>query len=130
MGKRLQYLLAATALISISLFLRKQWAQLPHWLNIWIGDFLWAVMLYTLARALFIAHDPRKLRNGLILFCCAVELSQAIHTGWLDAFRSTYFGGLLLGHGFLWTDILAYSAGVLVAYWMDTSGMNHKWRLR
>jgi hypothetical protein len=76
-------------------------------------------MLYYLCRAFFLRQNILKLLATLILFCWIIETSQAWHTPWLDAFRNTTFGGLLLGHGFLWSDILAYTAGGIVAYWFD-----------
>ncbi len=43
----------------------------------------------------------------------AVECSQLAHPAWLDAIRGHRLGALLLGRGFLWSDLLAYAAGAL-----------------
>jgi hypothetical protein len=34
------------------------------------------------------------------------------HAGWIDAIRATRLGGLILGYGFLWSDLVCYAAGV------------------
>jgi Protein of unknown function (DUF2809) len=42
----------------------------------------------------------------------AVEASQLWHPAWLDAFRTTTVGVLLLGRYFSFADIAAYAAGI------------------
>ena len=50
-----------------------------------------------------------------LLFCYFIEVSQLYQAGWINNLRNTTIGGLILGHGFLWSDILAYSFGVTIA---------------
>lgn len=47
-----------------------------------------------------------------ISFCYLIELSQFYHANWIDNIRKTTFGGLILGYGFLWSDLLAYTIGI------------------
>ncbi len=42
----------------------------------------------------------------------AVELSQLYHAPWIDSIRQTTLGGLILGYGFLWSDLACYALGV------------------
>ena len=49
-----------------------------------------------------------------IVFCYFIEFTQLYHAPWIDDIRKTALGGLILGYGFLWSDILAYSIGVAV----------------
>ena len=84
-----------------------------------MGDYLWAVMLFWASRLVFLHFDRKKLAIALVIFCWFIEASQAFHTPALDSFRDTTMGGLLLGHGFLWSDIVAYTAGVISAYFFD-----------
>ncbi len=119
MKSRLFYLFLTLTTIAIALFLRKMWLYLPFFINIWIGDYLWAAMLFWASMVFFLNFDRRKVTLALIVFCWFVEASQAFHTPWLDSFRDTTLGGLLLGHGFLWSDIVAYTAGVVSAYFVD-----------
>jgi Protein of unknown function (DUF2809) len=128
--KRLYYAILTIFTMALGLGVRCLWHYLPNWINIWIGDFLWAVMLYFACRTLFLNVNTRKMTMCLIVFCWVIETSQQFHTPWLDAFRDTTFGGLLLGHGFLWSDIISYTAGVLVGYWLDSSLQVLTWRER
>jgi hypothetical protein len=45
----------------------------------------------------------------------SVEFSQLWHTPWLDGFRQTRLGVLLIGRFFAWADIAAYLAGIMLA---------------
>ncbi|MBL7813510.1 MAG: DUF2809 domain-containing protein [Saprospiraceae bacterium] len=98
---RLFYLLLAVFTAAFALYLRSIWQHLPFFINIWIGDFLWAIMVFWLSRIVFLRTESQKLTLSLIVFCWFVEASQTFHTPSLDAFRDTTLGGLLLGHGFL-----------------------------
>ena len=51
--------------------------------------------------------------GAALLIAFAVECSQLWHPEWLDALRADRVVGLLLGRGFLWSDLLAYVVGVL-----------------
>jgi hypothetical protein len=119
MKARLFYLFLTIITIIVALFLREIWAYLPFFINIWIGDYLWAVMLFWASMVVFLNFDRKKVAIGLVVFCWFIETSQAYHTPLLDAFRDTTIGGLLLGHGFLWSDIVAYTVGTISAYFFD-----------
>lgn len=47
-----------------------------------------------------------------LAFSYAVELSQFVQTPWLNAVRDMKLGGLVLGFGFKWTDLVCYAVGV------------------
>jgi len=49
----------------------------------------------------------------------AVEISQLFHAPWIDNLRRTTIGGLVLGYGFLWSDLLCYAAGVFLGLLLD-----------
>ena len=46
-------------------------------------------------------------------FSLMIELSQLYHAPWIDAIRRTRLGGLVLGYGFLWSDLACYAVGVV-----------------
>ena len=52
--------------------------------------------------------------------CFAIELSQLYHAPWIDAIRRTLAGALVLGHGFLWSDLACYVAGVMFGASLET----------
>ena len=45
-------------------------------------------------------------------FSVAIEISQLYHAPWIDSIRRTTLGGLILGFGFLWSDLACYAVGV------------------
>lgn len=56
-----------------------------------------------------------------VSFCYAVELSQLIEVPWLDQIRGTLPGRLILGSGFLWSDLACYAVGVILAAVIDSA---------
>ena len=48
-----------------------------------------------------------------------VELFRLVHTPWLDSFRLTMAGALLLGRIFSPWDILAYAVGIALGALLD-----------
>lgn len=58
------------------------------------------------------------LKLALICFALGVadEALQLCHAPWIEVIRGTRIGGLLLGYGFLWSDIICYAVGIAVAY--------------
>jgi hypothetical protein len=78
------------------------------------GDTLWALMLFLLVSTLLVGR-PILVRAAISLaLAFLVEISQLYHAPWIDAIRQTALGGLVLGFGFLWTDLICYSAGVMI----------------
>ena len=49
-----------------------------------------------------------------LVFCYLIEVSQLYQGEWLNQIRRTTLGGLILGYGFLWRDLLSYTVGVLL----------------
>ena len=93
---------------------RRFGAWLPDFLGSYLGDTMWALFFFALFRLLF---DRKKLWEIFLIslsFSYLVELSQLWHPLWLDFIRSTLPGGLLLGFGFLSSDLLCYLAGCLI----------------
>jgi Protein of unknown function (DUF2809) len=121
---RTAYFLLTLAMLALGLFVRiVLWQYLPYSINVWIGDFIWAIMLYFACATVFTNQSIKWRICVMIAFCITIECSQMWHTDWLDAFRNTTFGGLLLGHGFLWSDIVADIAGILFG-----GALDKKWK--
>ena len=53
-------------------------------------------------------------------FAVAIELSQLYHAPWIDSIRRTTLGGLILGFGFLWSDLACYALGVGLGVLVET----------
>jgi Protein of unknown function (DUF2809) len=83
------------------------------------GSILWAAMVFFLVA---IAAQGRS-RSSIALIAAAiaigVELFRLLHTPWLDAFRLTLPGALMLGRIFSLWDIVAYGAGIGLGWLLD-----------
>lgn len=107
---RIKYIFIICFIIIIGLLARKT-PSIP----LFVGDILWAAMIFYMMRFLFIQTNFEKLFILSLLFCYFIEVSQLYQASWINNLRKTTIGGLILGHGFLWSDILAYSFGVTIA---------------
>ncbi|NCD69377.1 DUF2809 domain-containing protein [Mucilaginibacter sp. R11] len=86
---------------------------------LFIGDILWALMVYFIVRFLF-SSKPIKFAGIIsLLFCYAIEFSQLYKAPWINELRHTLFGRLVLGEGFLWSDLLCYTVGVAIGILID-----------
>jgi len=94
---------------------------------LFIGDILWATMVYFIARFIFITKPIKFIVIVSLLFCYAIEFSQLYKAPWIDNLRHTLFGRLVLGDTFLWTDLLCYTVGVAIGILADKiiSRSNH-----
>ena len=87
------------------------------------GSTLWGMMVFFLV-AMAASHLSRR-RIALIAASIAVcvELFRLVHAPWLDAFRLTMAGALLLGRVFSPWDMLAYGVGIVLAMLLDRFGV-------
>jgi hypothetical protein len=79
---------------------------------LFIGDILWATMIYFGVRFLFIKKSIKFIVAASLLFCYGIEFSQLYQAQWINNIRHTVLGGLILGEVFLWGDMLSYTVGV------------------
>jgi hypothetical protein len=83
------------------------------------GSLLWAAMVFFLVA---LAASSLK-RPGIALIAASiavgVELFRLVHAPWLDAFRLTIAGALLLGRVFSPWNMLAYAIGIVLAMLLD-----------
>ncbi len=114
------YLPIMAVLIALGLPARVISTSLPAWYVLYFGDYLWAMLLFFGFALVFQKMSPLKVGGVTLLFTYAIEISQLFHPQWLQNFRSMPLFGLILGYGFLWSDILAYTlgiaSGVLIEY--------------
>jgi hypothetical protein len=91
----------------------------PGWMASYAGDALWAAMVFWLL-ALVARRAPTMVIGAAALgIAWGVEGSQLIHVPWLDSLRSSRLGALVLGQGFLWSDLVCHAVGVGVAGVID-----------
>lgn len=95
---------------------RKFGTYLPEFISAYAGDTMWALAFFALFHLLFPDLRLTKILLLNLAFAFLIEISQLWHPVWLDAIRHTLPGGLLLGFGFLWTDLVCYIVGSLIGY--------------
>jgi hypothetical protein len=76
------------------------------------GSILWGTMVFLMVA--IVARDQPRRNVALIAMAIAVcvELFRLVHTPWLDEFRLTLAGALLLGRVFSLWNMVAYGAGI------------------
>lgn len=120
-SNRLYYLMVLPVVICLGLLSRRLNSYIPDVVDMFLGDSLWALMIYLLIRIVFINWSQKKAAFLGLIFCYIIELTQLYHSNWIDTIRNTKIGGLVLGYVFLWSDLAAYSLGILVGYIIDVN---------
>lgn len=116
---RLLYAMFTILVIILGLSSRKFAFALPALLNAYLGDAFWALMIFIGFGFLFSKIETKKLAFISLMFCYGIEVSQLYHAEWIDSIRATTLGGLVLGYGFLWSDLVAYTIGVGVGMFCE-----------
>ena len=105
---------------------RRPELNLPNFLATYAGDTLWALLVFWLLGLLFAAKSSDWVAAAALAFSFLIETSQLYQAPWLNSLRATLPGSLILGHGFLWRDLLCYTVGVGVGWLLESNW--HRWR--
>jgi hypothetical protein len=116
----LLYFLLVVITIIAGLASRHFSTVLPPWIHLYLGDTLWALMVFLMVGLIFHCKESRWIALAALLFSFCIEISQLYHAPWIDELRSNRVAGLVLGFGFLWSDLICYSIGVGFGYLMET----------
>ncbi|MCB1088549.1 MAG: DUF2809 domain-containing protein [Verrucomicrobiae bacterium] len=116
---RCQYAGIMLLVIAAGLGSRTGWARthLPEFVSQYAGDTLWALTLFLALGWAFPAARGTTLALTALGLSFAVEFSQLYQAPWIVQIRETLPGRLLLGSGFLWTDLICYSVGIALGWW-------------
>jgi hypothetical protein len=87
------------------------------------GSMLWGTMVFFLVAMAASSLSRRNIALISVAIAVGVELFRLVHAPWLDAFRLTTAGALLLGRMFSPWNMLAYGAGIGLAMWLDRFAM-------
>jgi hypothetical protein len=87
----------------------------PEFVARFAGDALWAAMVFWILGLIAPRRSTSALAAWAVGIACAVEVSQLYRAPWIDGVRSTTVGALVLGQGFLWSDLACYAVGVGLA---------------
>jgi len=108
------YVVGIGVVVALGLASRRYADALPAFIARYAGDTLWAVMMFGLIGLLASSWPTTRVALATLVVSYGVEVSQLFHAPWLDAIRHTRLGGLVLGYGFLWSDLVCYTVGVAV----------------
>lgn len=115
---KLLYLLLTIIVMILGLLSRKI-NDLPKIIELYSGDILWALMVFLLFAFLFNKKSTIFIISWAIIFSYSIEISQLYHAPWIDSIRNTTLGGLILGFGFLWSDLVCYTIGIIIGIIID-----------
>lgn len=113
-NKRIRYFLIVIGIVLLGI-LSRQFSFIP----LCIGDILYAMMAYFGLR--FLNTKNRLIATAItsLLYCYSIELLQLYRAQWIITIRNTPLGHYILGQGFSWEDVLAYSFGIGIAVLLD-----------
>ena len=120
-NSRIRYFILIVFVITIGITSRKI-ESVPTFL----GDTLYAVMIYFGLRMLFVNFNIKKTAILALLFCCVIEFLQLYDAEWILTIRRTSLGHYVLGQGFLWSDLGYYTLGIVMAFLFDSSWVIRK----
>lgn len=115
---RILYLILIISTIAIGLLSRTT-GLTPKLIYPYLGDFLYAVMCFFIVGFLFPKTPSFKVAVISILICFAIECFQLYQADWIVNIRNTRIGALILGSGFLWSDMLSYTFGGFLGYVLE-----------
>ncbi len=108
------YLFLIILIVVIGLLSRSRFV--PEFIYPYLGDFMYAVLIFFIIG--FVLHKQKSARIAFIsiTLCYMIEIIQLYQSDWINTIRSYTIGGLILGHGFLWSDLISYTVGGITAY--------------
>lgn len=122
---RLKLVFSLLLVVAAGLFSRSDYASvLPQFIQDYAGDTLWALALYFCLAFVSPEAGAKELLLVSLLISFAVEFSQLYQAEWINSLRNTRAGGLIFGFGFKWSDLLCYSAGILIGFVIDSQRRN------
>ncbi|MEL7531926.1 MAG: DUF2809 domain-containing protein [Bacteroidota bacterium] len=121
MKKRSYLIYGLLLLFTLVLGFTSRWqvSWYPDFYARYAGDTWWAILVYWGLSLLGRRMSPVKIAIGALSFAFLIEFSQLYQADWIIALRNTTLGSLVLGHGFLWSDLLCYSVGIGLAFLLD-----------
>ena len=117
--RRVVYLISALTVVALGLGSRRFGGYLPGVVAAYAGDALWALGVFLGLGC--VAPRTRTGHRAVVALAVSygVEVSQLYQAPWIDALRHTTLGALVLGFGFLWSDLACYTAGVALGAVVD-----------
>lgn len=117
--KRLIYIILTILVMVLGLASRSMSSYLPVFVGKYAGDTLWALMIFCGLRLIFIKRKTLEVGLFSLIFSYMIEISQLIQNDFFSVIRNTRLGGLILGYGFLWSDLICYLIGISIGMFID-----------
>ena len=108
----LTWLVLIALVVALGLGSRRFGRSLPGFVAAYAGDTLWALVAFLGIGLLLPRASTWRVALLAMSFSVLIEVSQLYHAPWIDSIRSTTLGGLVLGFGFVWSDLACYAVGV------------------
>jgi hypothetical protein len=126
---RLAYCALVLAVIALGLASRKFPGLFPAALGKYPGDALWTMMVFFGLAVMAPRMTIARLTLWALAISYAVEFGQLYQAPWIVAVRAHPLGHLVLGTAFGWMDLVAYTAGAVVALLIELSINSRRSRL-
>ncbi|KZN45403.1 DUF2809 domain-containing protein [Pseudoalteromonas luteoviolacea] len=120
------YLALTLLTMSLGLVTRSSMVDFPQWVHLYLGDFLWALMVFWLICSLKPKFTNMQLAMIALLFAYSIEFSQLYQGDWLNTIRHTKLGALVFGFGFKVSDLAAYTLGIGFGVFIKHTLLNQK----
>lgn len=117
---RLAYGAIVLAVIALGLASRKFPGLFPASLGKYPGDALWTMMVFFALAMIAPRMTIARLTLWALAISYAVEFGQLYQAPWIVAVRAHPLGHLVLGTAFGWMDLVAYTAGAVVAMLIES----------
>ncbi|TCO79483.1 ribosomal maturation YjgA family protein [Marinisporobacter balticus] len=123
---RMAYSIFIIIVISLGIASRYFSVYLARWIAKYAGDVLWGLMVFLWVGFSLKDRSTRFVGRIALIFSFFIEITQLYHAPWIDSIRKTFIGGLVLGFGFLWSDLICYTVGIGIGvlvekiFYMDT----------
>ena len=82
------------------------------------GDFLVVILLYYFVRT-FWKSKPLPIALGVLIFAYTVEVLQYFNIVKFLGLKGNRLAEIIIGTGFSWWDMVAYTLGILTVYLVD-----------
>ena len=126
---RLAYCAIVLVVIALGLASRKFPGLFPAVLGKYPGDALWTMMVFFGLAVMAPRMTIARLTLWALAISYAVEFGQLYQAPWIVAVRAHPLGHLVLGTAFGWMDLVAYTAGAVVALLIELSINSRRSRL-
>lgn len=111
---RILYLVLIIIVMILGIASRKYGQYLPGIISEYSGDMLWSLMVYLCFGFLGSKAPIKYIAIISLIFSFGIEISQLYQAQWINTIRESTFGSLVLGHGFLFSDLICYTFGILI----------------